>query len=76
MGKNTTYSLLVRSEETGRSLFETIVYGLLAELHEEARVSFVIVTHDEQRARQFENVYRLQDGVLIRDPDIRADKRD
>ena len=65
-------------EPTGNLDDETseIVYGLLTELHGEARVSFVIVTHDEQRARQFENIYRLQDGVLIRDPDIHADKRD
>ena len=53
-------------EPTGNLDDETaeIVFNLLLELREERGLALVIVTHDEARARQFENVYRLQDGVL------------
>lgn len=58
--------ILFCDEPTGNLDDETaeIVFGLLTELHRETGLALVIVTHDERRARQFENVYRLQEGVL------------
>jgi lipoprotein-releasing system ATP-binding protein len=56
-------------EPTGNLDDETasVVFGLLTAIHREGGVAFVIVTHDERMARQFESVYRLQEGVLIRE---------
>ena len=60
-------------EPTGNLDDETaeIVFGLLTELHEEKGLALVIVTHDERTARQFEEVYRLQDGILTHEPNRR-----
>lgn len=56
-------------EPTGNLDDETagIVFGLLTALHEETGLSLVIVTHDEEMAHQFENVYRLHEGILTRE---------
>ena len=56
-------------EPTGNLDDETagVVFGLLTELHRETGLALVIVTHDERLAHQFENVYRLQEGVLTRE---------
>lgn len=54
-------------EPTGNLDDETaaVVFQLLIELHDEKKIAFVIVTHDEQTARRFEKIYRLQEGILI-----------
>ncbi len=66
--------ILLCDEPTGNLDDETagIVFGLLTELHRETGLALAIVTHDEHLAHQFENVYRLQEGVLIREPGIHA----
>ncbi len=62
-------------EPTGNLDDETaeIVFSLLMELHRETKLSLVIVTHDEKLAHQYENVYRLQEGILLREPGIHAE---
>lgn len=64
-------------EPTGNLDDETaeIVFGLLTELHRETGLSLVIVTHDEGMAHQFENVYRLHEGILSQDI-TRLNRRD
>ena len=54
-------------EPTGNLDDETAetIFDFLIRLHGEEAVSFVIVTHDEFRAGQFEQVFRLQGGLLI-----------
>ena len=66
--------VLLCDEPTGNLDDETaeIVFGLLTELHRETGLALVVITHDEQTARQFENVYRLQEGILTREPGIHA----
>ena len=56
-------------EPTGNLDEETAdqVFNLLQEIHHERGLSLVIVTHDEGRARRFQKVYRLRDGVLVQD---------
>ncbi|MBI4115000.1 MAG: ABC transporter ATP-binding protein [Candidatus Omnitrophica bacterium] len=56
-------------EPTGNLDDETaeMVFGLLTSLHRETGLALAIVTHDEQMAHRFENVYRLHDGVLTQD---------
>ena len=41
------------------------VYELMLELNEEQGTSLVVVTHDPQLARRMEQVWNLQDGVLV-----------
>ena len=40
------------------------VYGLMLELNEEYRVSFLVVTHDASLARQMDVTYYLEDGRI------------
>jgi len=42
------------------------VHALLTELSDTVSTSFVIVTHDEQLARTLDEVYTLEDGVLLK----------
>lgn len=62
-------------EPTGNLDDETadIVFSLLMELHRETKLSLVVVTHDEKFAHQYGNVYRLQEGILSREPGIHAE---
>jgi len=54
-------------EPTGNLDDETadMVFDLLIGLSKQGGPALVIVTHDERRARGFEKVFRLRDGVLI-----------
>lgn len=59
-------------EPTGNLDDETAerVLELITHLHREAGTAFVIVTHDERAAHRFENVYRLHEGILTREPGL------
>lgn len=62
-------------EPTGNLDDETaeIVFSLLMELHRETKLSLVVATHDEKLAHQYDgSVYRLQEGILLREPGIHA----
>lgn len=61
--------ILFCDEPTGNLDDETAesVFNLLLELHREKRLALAIVTHDEGRARQFNNLYRLHEGILTKD---------
>ncbi|OGW78643.1 MAG: hypothetical protein A2Z83_01515, partial [Omnitrophica bacterium GWA2_52_8] len=56
-------------EPTGNLDAETseTVLALLTELNEREGQAFIIVTHDEVLAWRFDHVYRLVDGILMRD---------
>ena len=56
-------------EPTGNLDDETaqMVFGLLREVHRESGLAFMIVTHDERLANQFEAVYRLHEGILTQE---------
>jgi len=43
------------------------IHALMLELNSELETSFVVVTHDLQLAESMDQLYRLQDGVLLRD---------
>ncbi len=62
-------------EPTGNLDDETaeIVFSLLMELHRETKLSLVVATHDEKLAHQYGSVYRLQEGILLREPGIHAE---
>lgn len=57
-------------EPTGNLDDETaeVVFGLLNQLHRETGLAVAVVTHDEHTARRYDNFYRLQDGILTREP--------
>ncbi len=68
-------SIVFCDEPTGnldRETAESIV-SLIQDLNQHEGQSFVIVTHDEVLAWRFQNVYRLADGVLVRDNMGRVD---
>lgn len=64
-----TPEIIFCDEPTGNLDDETaeIVFRLLMEVRKETGVALVIVTHDERMARPFNNVYRLQEGLLTRE---------
>lgn len=41
-----------------------MVFDLLLNMQREQKVSFVVVTHDETRAQQFQKVFHLREGLL------------
>lgn len=61
--------LVLCDEPTGNLDDETagIVFNLLTGLYRTEGLALLIVTHDEGVAHRFENVYRLQEGILIQD---------
>ncbi len=62
-------SMVLCDEPTGnldRENAESIL-SLLGELNRREGQSFVIVTHDEALAWRYENVFRVVDGILIRE---------
>ncbi len=68
-------SIVLCDEPTGnldRETAESIV-SLIQDLNQHEGQSFVIVTHDEVLAWRFQNVYRLVDGLLVRDNIGRVD---
>ena len=42
------------------------IHQLMLELNAEFKTSFIVVTHDHQLAETMDQVYRLEDGVLLR----------
>ena len=62
-------SLVFCDEPTGNLDRETSesLLSLLSDLNRHEGQSFVIVTHDEALAWRYNNVYRLVDGVLVRE---------
>ena len=68
-------SIVFCDEPTGnldRETAESIV-SLIQDLNQHEGQAFVIVTHDEVLAWRFQNVYRLVDGLLVRDNMGRVD---
>lgn len=55
-------------EPTGNLDSETAetVFNLLTSLHRQTGLALVIVTHDEETAGRFGNIYRFHDGVLVK----------
>ena len=68
-------SLVLCDEPTGNLDNETAetILGLLTDLNQRDGQSFIMVTHDEGLAWRFANVFRLVDGVLLRDNSGRVD---
>ena len=62
-------SLVFCDEPTGNLDAETAesVLSLIVDLNEKEGQSFVIVTHDEALAWRFSKVYRLVDGILLKE---------
>ena len=62
-------SVVFCDEPTGNLDEETAesVFSLLNELNREQGQSFVVVTHDEALAWRYESVYRLVDGILLKE---------
>ncbi len=62
-------SLVLCDEPTGNLDEETAesVFSLITELNQKHGQAFVIVTHDEALAWRYPQVYRLVDGVLLKD---------
>lgn len=60
-------SLVLCDEPTGNLDTETAesIWGLIGDLNQKESCSFLVVTHDENLAWRYENVYRLADGVLL-----------
>lgn len=61
-------SLVLCDEPTGNLDAETasVVLSLMDDLHQKDGQSFIIVTHDEALTSRHEKVFRLVDGVLLR----------
>lgn len=61
-------SVVLCDEPTGNLDTETaaVVLSLIDDLHQKDGQSFVIVTHDEALTSRHEKVFRLVDGVLLR----------
>lgn len=62
-------SLVLCDEPTGNLDEETAesVVSLLTDLNREHGHAFVVVTHDEALAWRFDSVYRLVDGILLKE---------
>ena len=62
-------SLVLCDEPTGNLDNETAesIFSLINDLNQKEGYSFLVVTHDENLAWRYENVYRLVDGVLLRE---------
>lgn len=68
-------SIVLCDEPTGnldRETAESII-SLIQDLNQREGQAFAIVTHDEVLAWRFQNVYRLVDGILVRDTMGRVD---
>lgn len=57
---------VLADEPTGNldSYNAEIIQSLILDLNKEFGLSFVLVTHDEQLASQFQKIYRMEDGKL------------
>ena len=68
-------SIVFCDEPTGNLDRETAesTLSLIQDLNQREGQAFVIVTHDEVLAWRFQNVYRLVDGILVRDTMGRVD---
>ncbi len=62
-------SVVFCDEPTGNLDRETAesILSLISDLNQKEGQAFVIVTHDEALAWRFNNVYRLVDGILLRE---------
>ena len=62
-------SIVFCDEPTGNLDQETAsaFWSLLNDLNQREKQAFVVVTHDEALAWRYQNVYRLVDGVLLRE---------
>jgi len=69
-------SIVLCDEPMGNLDLETAesVFSLMQDLSQKDGISFVIVTHDESLALKNHHVYRMQDGVLIKQEDAAQDK--
>ncbi len=67
-------SLVLCDEPTGNLDRETAesVFSLMTDLNQREGQSFLIVTHDEALAWRYNHVYRLVDGVLLREESDRS----
>jgi len=69
-------SIVLCDEPMGNLDTETAesVFSLMEDLNKKDGISFVVVTHDETLALKHHHVYRMQDGVLVKQDSPGRDK--